>query len=101
MDYKTIVSIIASLIAIAGGFINYYFQVKKSIAEAAPGAIDRAESLDKIGKEKFDNAVNYITELIPVVIKPFIPKSVIEKMIQGVFNKMESYAKKQEKDKIK
>lgn len=90
-----ILTIAGGLLALVATFISYYYSIKKSIRDAAEGAINAAEDLDKIGEEKMAIAVEQVYGLIPAVAKPFFSKPTIQVMIQLVFDQMEEYAKKQ------
>ena len=46
-------------------------------------------------QKKFNEAVNIVMGVIPAVAKPFIPKSVVEVVVQKVFDKVAEFAKKQ------
>lgn len=91
-----ILTIAGGLIALAATFLSYYYSVKEAIRNAAEGAINAAEDLDKIGEEKMAIAVEQVYSLIPAVAKPFFSKATIQVMIQMVFDQMEEYAMKQE-----
>jgi hypothetical protein len=66
--------------------LSYYYSIKESIRNAAEGAINAAENLDKIGEEKMAIAVEQVYGLIPAVAKPFFSKPTIQTMIQLVFD---------------
>lgn len=93
--FMLILTIAGGLIALAATLLSYYYSIKDSIRNAAEGAINSAENLDKIGEEKMAIAVEQVYELIPSVAKPFFPKSTIQSIIQIVFDQMEEYAQKQ------
>lgn len=95
MDLKTIINIALAVLALISTFISYYYHVKELIAKSLPGAIDDAEQPDKVAKEKFDEAVAQAMGVIPKVLKPFINKALVEKLVQAAFDKIEAYSKKQ------
>ena len=88
-------TIIITVLAIIGYFLSYYFSVVAKIYKATESAVNNAEQEDKTASEKMELAVNYIYDIIPAVVKPFITKSVLEKIVQAAFDKIEEYAKKQ------
>lgn len=95
----TVLSVICTLAAI---IIGYYLNIRKKLEEQALDAINDAEDTDKKGAEKMAQAVDTVWSALPVVVKPFINKMLVETIIQAVFNKVEAYAKKQvEKEKTK
>jgi hypothetical protein len=76
-------------------FISYYLNIKRKIEAEVPGAINGAEDTGMSGAEKFEEAVNTIYALIPLAVRPFITRSLVETLVQEVFDKMEEYARKQ------
>lgn len=90
----TIVSIVCTIVSILCG---YYIYIRKKIEQEALNAINKAEDTDKIGKEKMAEAVETIYNILPACVRPFISKDMIEIVVQGVFDKMEEYVRKQVK----
>lgn len=90
----TIVSIVCTIVSILCG---YYIYIRKKIEQEALDAINKAEDTDKIGKEKMAEAVETIYNILPACVRPFISKDMIEIVVQGVFDKMEEYVRKQVK----
>ena len=90
----TIVSIICTIVSILCG---YYIYIRKKIEQEALNAINKAEDTDKVGKEKMAEAVETIYNILPACVRPFISKDMIEVVVQGVFDKMEEYVRKQVK----
>ena len=86
--------IVLSALTVILIFINYYFSVKSSLQKSAGDAINNAENCDLDGKEKMKVAVSQISKLVPTVLKPFFTDEVIETILQGVFDKMQEFAKK-------
>ena len=90
----TIVSIICTIVSILCG---YYIYIRKKIEQEALNAINKAEDTDKVGKEKMAEAVETIYNILHACVRPFISKDMIEIVVQGVFDKMEEYVRKQVK----
>lgn len=88
----TIVSIVCTIVSVLCGF---YVYIRKKIEQEALDAINKAEDTDKIGKEKMAEAVETIYSVLPACVRPFISKSMIEVVVQSVFDKMEEYVRKQ------
>ena len=99
MNFEAILSIILAIATLIGVFVSYYYYIKEIIARSASDAIEQAEQPGKKGEEKFAEAVEQIMNLIPLVLKPFITKALVEKITQAAFDKIEAYAKKQTKNK--
>ena len=97
MTLELILTIVFGIAAAVFTFIGYWFSIKSKIQSAAEDAINMAEELDKLGKEKLQAAVDQVYAIIPVVIKPFISKEMVTTLVQMTFDKMEEYALKQKK----
>lgn len=95
MNWEIILTILSCLCTLLAIIFGYYQTVRKKIEQEALNAINQAEELDKIGAEKMKEAVNTVYSIIPKIIKPFISEKLIETIIQGVFDKVEEYARKQ------
>ncbi len=97
-----VITVILAILAILGYFLSYYFYVKEKIYKATENAVNTAEQDDKTATEKMELAVGQIYALVPVPLKPFLTKKVIEKIVQKAFDEIEEYAQKQvEKEKKK
>lgn len=95
INWEIVLTILASLCTVVALFISYYFYIKRKIEAEVPGAINGAEDTGMSGEEKFKEAVDTIYGLIPVAVRPFITRSLVETLVQEVFDKMEEYARKQ------
>ena len=95
MNWELILTIVSSLLTIVATILGYYQHIKKRLEQEALDAINKAEETDKIGAEKMQDAIKMVKEMIPAVARPFISDSLIETVIQGVFDKVEDYARKQ------
>ena len=95
MKVELILSILSLLTTVAAILFGYYQSIRKLIEQEALNAINKAEELDKMGEEKMTEAVEAVYAILPAVVKPFISKSVLETIIQTVFDKVEEYAQKQ------
>lgn len=95
MNWELILTIISTLCTVAAIIVGYYQYIKKKIEKEALDAINKAEDTDKVGEEKMKEAVETVYSILPAVVKPFISKQLVETLIQGVFDKVEEYAKKQ------
>jgi hypothetical protein len=92
-----VVEIILSILAVGGLLGTYYLHARVKIREAIEGAINAAEELELIGAEKMKMAVKIVSDIVPVGLKPFLTDKVLEALIQGVFDAMEEFARKQVK----
>ena len=92
---KDILAVAMPILAIISMFVAYYFKTKQAIINAANGAINTAEDSGKPGSEKFNQAVTDIMNIIPAVVKPFIPKEFVEAIVQKAFDEISEFAKKQ------
>lgn len=100
MNWELILSIISCIFTLAAIIVGYYIAIRKKIEQEALDAINKAEDTDKIGEEKMKEAVETVYSILPAVAKPFVSKQLIETIVQGIFDKVEEYARKQvEKNK--
>ena len=95
MNWELILTIASSFLTIVATILGYYQHIKKRLEQEALDAINKAEETDKIGAEKMQDAIKMVYDIIPVVARPFISEKLIETIIQGVFDKVEEYARKQ------
>ena len=92
---EIIITIIMAIVGIAGAIAAYYMHIRKKIENTALDAINETENMDAVGEEKFKQAVDIVMGVIPAVAKPFIPRSIVEVIVQKVFDKVAEFAKKQ------
>ena len=95
MNWELILTIVSSVMTVAAAILGYYQYIKKRLKEEALNAINKAEETDKIGAEKMQDAIKMVYDMVPAVARPFINEKVVELIIQGVFDKIEEYARKQ------
>lgn len=95
INWEIVLTILTSICTVVAMFISYYLYIKRKIESEVPGAINGAEDTGMSGAEKFKEAVDTIYALIPVAVRPFITRSLVETLVQEVFDKMEEYARKQ------
>ena len=97
MKAEIIISIVSIVCTIVSILFGYYIYIRKKIEQEALNAINKAEDTGKVGKEKMAEAVETIYNILPACVRPFISKDMIEIVVQGVFDKMEEYVRKQVK----
>ncbi len=101
LSAEAIVSLALTALSLLITFIGHYFYVRGKLHKAATGAIANAEQDDKTGEEKLEIAVEQVYELIPTMLKPFLHKRTVRKIVQAAFDHIEVYAKKQVEKKSK
>lgn len=95
---EEILLIISSLVSVVAICLGYYRYIRKKLETGAVDAINKAELTGYPGAEKMQYAVDTVYNIVPAALKPFFTKELIEVIIQGVFDKMEEYARQQLKD---
>lgn len=95
MELETIISIITSVLTIISAIVGYYFKVKAMVTEKASEFIDNAESIEELGEDKMRLVVNELYLLIPSAYKLIFTRDRLEKIVQTIFDCIESYASKQ------
>lgn len=91
--------IIMTVLAIIFGGLSLYISGKKNILDAVISYINQAEDeykdATKAGGSKFEWVVDKLMSIVPVALKPFIGRALVEAIVQKVFDIMQSYAQKQ------
>lgn len=96
-----ILTIILAVLTVLTCFLSYYLHVKAKVYAETENAVNTAEQDDKTAAEKMALAVDQIYGIIPVALKPFFTRKIIEKIVQKAFDKIEEYATKQVNKKRK
>lgn len=99
MSMENMIQIAQIVIAIIFGGLALYFKSKVKLTEKVSGLIAEAEdtykSYTKAGGMKFEWVVTRLYVYVPVWLRPLITKDVIGRIVQFVFDNVESYAKMQ------
>ncbi|MCI7428535.1 MAG: hypothetical protein MSS83_05460 [Methanobrevibacter sp.] len=95
MSWSEILSIIMTILTIVSTIVGYYFNIKQKLLDAINGKIDEVEGNLSDGKEKMEYVVSELYKLVPIPYRSIFNKSVIEKLVQKAFDKIEDYAEKQ------
>jgi len=96
---ENMIQIAQIVIAIIFGGLALYFKSKVKLTEKVSGLIAEAEdtykSYTKAGGMKFEWVVTRLYVYVPVWLRPLITKDVIGRIVQYIFDNIESYAKMQ------
>ena len=84
--------IVSPILTILSVYVAYYFYIKTNIKTAIINGIASAEGLDLTNTEKFSSVVDEALKLVPEVLKPFINRDVMEKLVQTTFDGIKLYA---------
>ena len=95
MSIDTILTIILSIVTIAGTGLSYYLYIKTKILEAANNVINIAEDTDRIEAEKMEIAVQELMKILPPGAKIFFTEANVRQLIQHAFDGIELFARKQ------
>ena len=99
MSMENMIQIAQIVIAIIFGGLALYFKSKVKLTEKVSGLIAEAEdtykSYTKAGGMKFEWVVTRLYVYVPVWLRPLITQDVIGRIVQFVFDNVESYAKMQ------
>ena len=99
MSMENMIQIAQIVIAIIFGGLALYFKSKVKLTEKVSGLIAEAEdtykSYTKAGGMKFEWVVTRLYVYVPVWLRPLITREVIGRIVQFVFDNVESYAKMQ------
>lgn len=95
MTLEIILTAVFAILTIAGSLVSYYFYIKSKITKAIADEVDNAEIDEAEGPAKKAEVIAQLQKLIPAVLKPFITYSMLDALVQTVFDGIERYAKKQ------
>lgn len=99
MEVEMILHVLQFVCLLIIGGLALYFKSKSVVIDAAKDAIVQAEAAyidtTKSGGQKFEFAVDFIYERLPGALKRFVTRSLVESIVQNVFDQMEAYAKLQ------
>lgn len=96
---EIIINIVMAVVAVGSLCVTGYVNIKKKIQLEAENAINDAEDTDLVGAEKMEQAIDSVLAALPRVALTFVTRDAIRKVIQTVFDGMETYARKQQKEK--
>lgn len=99
MSLETLLNILSLIFMAVFGGLALWFKGNGTLSSLAAGFIAEAEALyrdvTKAGGEKFTWVVERLYGVFPSAIRPFIPKSLVESVVQSTFDAIEKYAKLQ------
>lgn len=97
MELNTVLNWIAYILIIIVGGISLWYKGNLTLNKYVTQFINDAEETyidqTKAGGIKFQWVVTQLQNMLPAVIRPFIPVSLIESIVQSTFEMIESYAK--------
>jgi hypothetical protein len=97
MNITNVYGVVTTIIIIILGFLFSYVKGKESITAKISEFITRAElaykDISKSGGLKRNRVVDWCMDRIPVAVKPFISREMVERLVQMIFDQMEAYAK--------
>lgn len=99
MNYQEFVRIVIYLCALLFGGLALWYQGNAKVSGRVAALIQRAEVLysdwTKAGGVKFEWVVGRLYDLLPLAVRPFVPRSLIEQIVQTTFDAIEGYARMQ------
>lgn len=99
MEVQNFVRIVIYLCALGFGGLALWYQGNAKISGRVAALIRRAEELysdlTHAGGVKFEWVVDQLYELIPLAVRPFIPRKLVERIVQTTFDAIEGYARMQ------
>ena len=95
MGASEIINIILGVLALVFACVECREKVKGIVASAVNSAINYAEFRLGTGEEKMETAIKFVQDRVPAILKPFVTKEYIRKIIQIAFDKVEQYVETQ------
>lgn len=94
-NVDTIIEIAAYILSIVMTFLTSYFHSSKKLQELANRAINEAETAfegtSKKGQQKFEFALMKLHSHVPAVLRPFITREMLSKMLQSAFDEVATF----------
>lgn len=98
MDMNTVLRVLQIVIYIVLGGLAIWFnqnaKLKTKVAEFINTAEEIYSDTTKAGGQKFEWVVNALYGLLPAAMQVIIPRSMVETIVQNVFDQMKEFAKK-------
>ena len=99
MEVQEFVRIVIYLCALAFGGLALWYQGNAKVSGRVAALIRRAEELysdlTQAGGIKFEWVVGQLYDLIPLAVRPFVPRKLVEQIVQTTFDAIEGYARMQ------
>jgi len=95
MNWHVVYAPIISLLVAIAYFAVHLALTYSKLRKYANGAIVDAEQLEVEGKQKMMDAVDQLYALVPPHLRLFITRTMIQNLVQRMFDKVEAYAKTQ------
>ena len=98
MNMNTILMILQIVLYVILGGLAIWFKQNVKLRTKVAELINKAEELytdtTKAGGQKFEWVVNALYALLPKAMQVVIPRSMVETIVQNVFDQMKEFAKK-------
>ena len=99
MEYSVIVRCVIYLCALIFGGLALWYQGNAKVSGRVAALIQRAEGLysdlTNAGGVKFEWVVGQLYSLLPLAVRPFVPRKLVEQVVQTTFDAIEGYARMQ------
>ena len=99
MEIQEFMRIVIYACTLLFGGLALWYQGNAKISGWVAALIEQAEELygdlTKAGGFKFNWVVGQLYDLLPLAVRPFVPRSLIEQIVQTTFDAIEGYAKMQ------
>ena len=96
MDLQQWLSLATALLTLLLGALSAWLRGNQRIAARAASLIAQAEEeyrdVSKAGGEKFAWVVDHLYQVLPAAIRPFVPRPMVESLVQATFDAVEGYA---------
>lgn len=99
MDTAKLVQVVLYLLTVALGGLALWYRsnagINRRVSALIAEAENRYQDFTKAGGTKFEWVVTRLYELIPAVVRPFVPQTMIRTLVQATFDAIAGYAKLQ------
>ena len=98
MTMEIILRVLQVLLYVVLGGLVIWFKQNAKLRDKAKELINEAEDMfldsTKQGGKRFDWVVDKLVELMPAPVRMIVPRSMIEQIVQNMFDTMKDFAKK-------
>lgn len=99
MEVQEFMRIVIYICTLLFGGLALWYQGNAKVSGRVAALIQRAEVLysdwTKAGGVKFEWVVGRLYDLLPLAVRPFVPRKLVEQIVQTTFDAIEGYARMQ------
>lgn len=95
INLSDVLNVIFAVAIVIGGFVISYFKTNSKFKDKIAALVNYAESKFDDNEKKKQYVIDTIYDIVPVVLKPILNKTIIGMMVQSTFDSIKEYTRKQ------